>query len=168
MSDPRALETRVAKLTLIGLAIFAPVETYASWQMLGGAVGLLHPSYLVTCIGMVLMYVGARTSFRGRPRCAPTLMCVAYAWIVSYGLRSAMWRTGAVRQRIELHFGILELWATAAAATAGLAIFCVSLWLALRATGGTDYPESLRTVERRLAIFALGALVIWAPIEAGR
>lgn len=160
-----SIETRIAKLTLIALAVFAPIETYASWQMLGGAKGLIHPAYIVTFTGMVLMLVGARHSLRARPRCSPALMCIAHAWIVAYGLRGVIWRTRAVGQGLELHFGIVELWATAAAVTVGVAILCVSLVLTLRASGAGEYPASLRTVERRLAIFALAVLTLFVPIE---
>ena len=161
----RTLETRIAKLTLIGLALFAPIETYATWQMLGGARGLVHPAFIVTFAGMVLMFVGARHSLQARPRCSPALMCVSHAWIVAYGLRGVIWRTRAVGRGVELHFGMIELWATAAAVTVGVAIFCVSLVLTLRASGTVEYPPSLRTIERRLAIFALGVLTLFVPIE---
>ena len=165
MDTVRTLETHIARLTLIALAVFAPIETYASWQMLGGAKGLIHPSYIVTFTAMVLMLVGARHSLRARPRCSPALMCISHAWIVAYGLRAVIWRTRAVGRGLELHFGIVELWATAAAVTVGVAMLCVSLVLTLRASGAGGYPPSLRTLERRLAIFALGVLTLFVPIE---
>jgi hypothetical protein len=57
MRDWRAIETRLAIFTLVVLAVYAPVETIASWQMFGGAVILIHPAFLQSVTGMVLLFV---------------------------------------------------------------------------------------------------------------
>lgn len=166
MDRLRTLETRLAQLTLVALAIFAPIETYASWQMFGGARGLIHPTYIVTFTGMVLMLVGATHSLRARPRRSPALLCISHAWIVAYGLRSAFWRLNAVGKGLELHFGNSELWATVFAAAVALAAFGVSFVLTLRvpAVRGPSSPRR-RTLETRVAFFSLMALVVFAPVE---
>ena len=166
MVSRRTAETRVAQLTLVGLAIFAPLETYATWQMLGGARGLIHPAYIVTFTGMVLMLVGARHSLAARPRCSPALLCVSHAWIVAYGLRSAFWRLNAVGRGLELHFGMIELWATVFAAAVALAAFGVSFVLTLRAPVARGHASArMRTFETWVACFSLVALAVFAPIE---
>lgn len=160
------METRVAQATLVALAVFAPVETYATWQMLGGAGGLIHPSYIVTFTGMVLMLTGAVHSLRARPRRSPELLCVSHAWIVGYGLRSAFWRLDAVRSGQPLHFGIGELWATVAAVTFGTAMLAISFVLTLRAPTSDDPATGARrTLETRVAAVSLALLAMFAPIE---
>ena len=166
MVSPRTAETRLAQLTLVGLAIFAPIETYASWQMLGGLWGLIHPLYIVTFAGMVLMFIGATHSLRARPRSSPALLCIAHAWIAAYGLRSAFWRLNAVGRGLELHFGIVELWATVFAAAVALAAFGVSFVLTLRApVARGPSPARLRTLESGVAFFSLVSLAVFAPTE---
>lgn len=71
MKDPRRTETRLAIPSLFCLAVFAPIETIASWQMMGGPHALVHPGYLGDVVGFVLLFVGARRSLRARPRRAP-------------------------------------------------------------------------------------------------
>lgn len=165
MDALRTLETRLAWLTLVALAVFAPVETFASWQMLGGARGLIHPAYLVTFTGIVLMLVGALHSLRARPQPSPAPLCVSHAWIVGYGLRSAFWRIDAVGKGIDLHFGQVELWATVGGAAVGVAAFAMTLVLTLRAAPARVESISARTLETRLAIFSLLILCLLAPIE---
>jgi hypothetical protein len=162
----RTVETRVAQATLVALAIFAPAETYATWQMLGGLRGLIHPAYIVTFTGMVLMLVGAVHSLRARPWRSPELLCVSHAWIVGYGLRSAFWRIDVVRSGEALYFGIGELWATVAAVTVGTAILAISFVLTLRAPTSDDPAAGARrTLETRIAAVSLALLAMFAPIE---
>ena len=161
----RTVETRVAQATLVALAVFAPAETYATWQMLGGLRGLIHPAYIVTFTGMVLMLAGAVHSLRARPRRSPELLCVSHAWIVGYGLRSAFWRIDAVLAGEPLHFGIGELWATVAAVTFGLGMLAVSFVLTLRAPTRDDPTAARRTLETRVVAVSLALLAMFAPIE---
>jgi hypothetical protein len=53
-------ETRLTRLTLVAVAVFAPVEGYASWEMLGGARALIHPAYLNVHDGRVWMALDRR------------------------------------------------------------------------------------------------------------
>src|SRR6478672_6959276 len=63
MKDWRTVETRLATLTLVALAIFVPFETYASYVFAeSGARFLIHPGYLHSVAGMLLLFVGARHS----------------------------------------------------------------------------------------------------------
>jgi len=66
--DLRQAETRLATFTLVATGDFAPLETVASWQMLGGAGGLLGLPCLGSLIGIVMLAGGAWHSRRARPR----------------------------------------------------------------------------------------------------
>ena len=51
---PRKTETRLAILTLTGVVIFLPIETWYSLTP-----GLNQPSYVITLLGMLLLVWGA-------------------------------------------------------------------------------------------------------------
>lgn len=70
MDRLRTFETRLAHLTLVALAIFARVETAATWQMGGGAAALVGPNFVHKIAGMVLLMVGVRHSLAARPSLA--------------------------------------------------------------------------------------------------
>src|SRR6187402_1689749 len=64
----RRIETRLARLTLAGLAVYAPLETMASWQMVGGVHVLVHPGFLQSLVAFGLLFWGSMRSLRARPR----------------------------------------------------------------------------------------------------
>ncbi len=85
MVSLRTIETRLAKFSRVALPVFAVLETGASWSMFGGAAALIHPMYLHSVAGMVLLFVEARHSLRARPVRAPGLMCAGLAWWAATG-----------------------------------------------------------------------------------
>jgi hypothetical protein len=133
MKDPRTTETRLAVLTLVCVAVFAPIETFASWQMIGGASALVHPGYLGDVVGMVLSFVGARRSLRARPRQAPGVMCASHAWWAEMGWHATALRYHYVQRGEALFYGSPELWAAAGATAFVIVIFIRSLMLVYEA-----------------------------------
>jgi hypothetical protein len=138
MMNLRTIETQLARLTLVALAVFALVETVASWQMFGGSRALVHPGYLGSVAGIVLLYVGARHSLRARPRRAPAVMCASHAWWAGVGWHAASFRFSATQRGDQLFYGSPELWATVGGAAAALLVFAMSLFLTYRSEGSTD------------------------------
>ena len=132
MTNLRTIETNLARLTLVALVVFAVVETAASWQMFGGPRAFVHPGYLGSVAGMVLLLAGARHSLRARPRPAPAVMCASHAWWAGVGWHAASLRFNVVQRGDQLFYGSAELWATAAGTALALLIFASSLFLTYR------------------------------------
>jgi hypothetical protein len=128
----RTIETRLAALTLVGLAVYAPLETIASWQMIGGPSVLIHPGYLQSLTAMVLLAFGARHSLRARPRRAPGLLCASHAWCAGTFWHAAVMRMAFVQRGDQLFYGSPELIVVAGGAAITLAMFGVSLFLTYR------------------------------------
>jgi hypothetical protein len=143
MRSLRAVETRLAVFTFVVLAVYAPVETIASWQMFGGAVVLIHPAFLESVTGMVLLFVGARHSLRARPRPAPALLCVSHAWSAATWWHGATLRLSFVQRGDRLFYGSPEFWVVAGAAVVMVAMFAISLFLTYQA-GSLAGPERSR------------------------
>jgi len=133
MEKLRKVETRLAILTLLGLAVFAPVETIASWQMFGGPAVLIHPGYLQSLTAMVLLAVGAWHSLRARPRRAPGLLCASHAWCAGTFWHAASIRIIFVQGGGNLFYGSPELMVVAVGAAITVGLFSVSLFLTYRA-----------------------------------
>ena len=131
----RTIETRLAALTLVMAALFAPLETFVTVQMFGGVAGIVHPGFVASVGGVVLSVVGALRSLRARPKRAPALMCAAHAWGAgalwhSLGGRYQFWREGG-----ELFYGSIEFWAVALLVALATLMFGLSAWLVLNAEG---------------------------------
>lgn len=122
----RTLETRLANFTLGGLAIYAPLETYASWGD-----GLSSPYYLVDLIAMVLLLWGAIHSRRASPHSAPGLLAAGWGWFGANAWRATFDRVYAVRAGGQLEFGPVELWVVGGATA--IAIVCLALVTSLTA-----------------------------------
>ena len=128
----RVFETALARLTLTVAAVFAVIETVASWQMVGGASALIHPGYLGSLAGIVLLFVGARHSLAARPRRSPAVMCASHAWWAGTGWHAASLRFTAAQRGETLFYGSPELWATGVAAILAVAAFTASLYLTVQ------------------------------------
>jgi len=133
----RTIETRLAALTLVMAALFAPLETFVTVQMFGGVAGIVHPGFVASVGGVVLSVVGALRSLRARPRRAPALMCAAHAWGAgalwhSLGGRYQYWREGG-----ELFYGSIDLWGPALLVALATAMFALSAYLVYKAEGQT-------------------------------
>jgi len=133
----RTIETRLAALTLVMAALFAPLETFVTVQMFGGVAGIVHPGFVASVGGVVLSVVGALRSLRARPRRAPALMCAAHAWGAgalwhSLGGRYQFWREGG-----ELFYGSIDLWGPALLVALATAMFALSAYLVCKAEGQT-------------------------------
>ena len=135
MRDWRTAETRLAKLTLWALAIFVPFETYASYVFVGsGARFLIHPGYLHSVAGMVLLFVGASHSLKARPRRAPGLLCASHAWWAATSWTSTQWRVELMSQGSQMRLGAGEFWFVVGGTALTFACFAVSLFLTYHAT----------------------------------
>ena len=122
--DGRNLETGLAWFTLAAMAIYIPVETWASLPH-----GLLNPFYLVDVVAMVLLIGGAIRSLRARPASAPGVLCAACAWAAANGWRATFGRLRDVMNGEALDHGIGELWAVGIATAIALACFGILLFL---------------------------------------
>jgi hypothetical protein len=127
----RAVETGLARFTLLALVVYVPAETWVSWSR-----GLSSPFYLVDAIAMVLLGAGAWRSLRARPRRAPELLAAAYGWAASNGWRATFGRVGAVRAGEPLDHGIVELWVVAVASAIALGCLALSIVLVVRRDRG--------------------------------
>jgi hypothetical protein len=125
----RAAESRLANFTLIYLAFYAPIETFASWPY------LTSPYYLVDAIAMVLLVWGAMHSRGARPKRAPGLLAAGWAWTAANYWRAFFDRVKFLREEGgELMFGEAEYWTVGAALV--MALVCLSLAAAM--TGAND------------------------------
>ena len=126
----RELETGLAYATLGLLVLYVPIETWASWPY-----GLLNPFYLVDVIAMVLLFVGAVSSLRARPRSAPGLLCAGIAWSAANGWRATFGRIVELGQGGSLDYGAAEMWTVSLATTLALICLGLALYLVARAEG---------------------------------
>ena len=130
--DHRRIESGLARFTLAFVAIYLPVETYASWRY-----GLLNPFYTVDVIAMALLVWGALHSLRGAPRSRPAILCAAYGWSAANAWRSAALRIYEVRGGARLDHGDAEYWIVISVTALVLACFALSLWLVVQAKAGS-------------------------------
>ena len=126
--DARKIESILARFTLVLVAIYLPVETYASWRY-----GLLNPFYIGDAIAMALLVWGALRSLRAAPRSRPAILCAAYGWTGANAWRSTTLRIYEVRGGARLDHGDAEYWIVIVATVLILACFGLSLWLVLQA-----------------------------------
>jgi hypothetical protein len=124
----RQLETSLAYTTLGLLVFYVPLETWASWSD-----GLLDPFYLVDVIAMALLFVGAVSSLRARPRPAPGLLCAGMAWSAANGWRATFGRIAELARGGSLDHGAAEMWTVSLATTLALICLGVALYLVARA-----------------------------------
>jgi len=145
MRDWRTAETRLAKLTLYALLIFAPFETYASYVFAkSGAWFLVHPGYLHSVAGMVLLFVGARHSLKARPRRAPGLLCASHAWWAATSWTSTQWRLQAISRGEQMRLGLGEFWFVVGGTVLTFVCFGLSLFLTYQSTfEETASPERM-------------------------
>ena len=127
----RRLETGLAYLTLALLALYVPVETWASWGE-----GLLNPFYIIDVIAMVLLFAGAVRSLGARPRPAPGVLCAGLAWSAANGWRATFGRVVEVRSGATLDHGAAELWVVGVATLLALVCLGLSIYLVVRADRG--------------------------------
>ena len=129
----RTIETRLAALTLVVAAVFAPLEVVATVQMFGGIAGIVHPGFVASVGGVAMAVAGALRSLRARPRRAPALMCAAHAWGTgalwhAVGLRYQLLREGG-----EFFYGSSEFLAVVLLVALATAMFVLSTYLTVRA-----------------------------------
>jgi hypothetical protein len=99
--DARKIESILARFTLVLVAIYLPVETYASWRY-----GLLNPFYIGDAIAMALLGLGRDSvAPRGAAKAVPPS---------SARLTAGRRQTRGVRQRYEsMKFAAARDWITA-------------------------------------------------------
>ena len=122
----RAAESRLAILTLVYLALYIPIETWASWP------ALLSSYYLIDAIAMGLLLWGALHSLAARPRRRPGLLAVGWAWAAANYWRAFFGRVGFIEQGGALQLGAPELWTVGGALV--LALVCLGFAAAMTAT----------------------------------
>ena len=130
--DPRGIETLLARLTLMVLVVYVPLETYVSWS---AEYWLFNPFYIVDLIAMVLLSYGAIRSLRARPEPAPGILCAASGWASANGWRATWDRVFELIDGGALEYGAIELCAVACATGCSLVCFGLSLHLVSRADG---------------------------------
>lgn len=124
----RATEDRLANFTMVFLAIYGPLETWASW-----ADGLLDPFYLVDFIGMVLLLWGAVHSRRAHPHSAPGLLAAGWGWTGANFWRATFGRVSALRAGEQLDHGAVEMCVVACGTAMALACLVLAVVLTVRA-----------------------------------
>ena len=122
----RSAETGLAYLTLGGLIIYVPLETYASLPE------LWDPFYLVDLIGMALLGAGTFKSLRARPLSSLALLCAGYAWTGANGWRAFWGRVAEVGKGGTLEFGTTELWVVGIGTALALGCLALSVLLVVR------------------------------------
>ena len=133
MADMRKIETGLAWFTLGAVAVYFPVETWASWTD-----GLYHPFYLVDVIAMGLLLWGAIRSLRARPERSPAVLAAAYAWTVANGWRATFSRAFELLLGGTLDHGPGEMYAVSIATATALVCLILSLYLVVRTTTVRD------------------------------
>jgi hypothetical protein len=139
----RTIETRLAAITLVVVALFTPLEVIATLQMFGPA-GIVHPGFFASVGGVALSAAGALRSLRARPHRAPALMCAAHAWGTgglwhALGLRYQYLREGG-----ELFYGSTELWSVVLLVALATVMFALSTYLVLKSEGLPDLSKVVR------------------------
>ena len=138
--NARRVETLLAFVTLGSLGIYAPVETIYSW-----AGGLTDPYYVVDVIAMGLMLWGAIRSLRARPRRAPGLVTVGWAWAGANFWRALFDRLKVDRTAGRLDFGSVELRFVAAELI--VALLCLALGVVLIVRASNDSGNIPKAVD---------------------
>ena len=126
--DARKIESILARFTLVLVAIYLPVETYASWRY-----GLLNPFYIGDAVAMALLAWGAIRSLGAESVSRPAILCAAYGWTAANAWRSAALRIYEVRGGARLDHGDAEYWIVIVSTVLILACFALSLWLVIQA-----------------------------------
>lgn len=135
----RAVESRLANFTLVFVAVYGPLETWASW-----ADGLSDPFYLVDFIGMTLLLWGAVHSRRSRPESAPGLMAAGWGWTGANFWRATFGRVNALRTGGQLDYGQVEMCVVACGTVMALACLALAVFLTVRASRSEDKVFSTR------------------------
>jgi hypothetical protein len=130
----RTIETRLAALTLVVAAVFAPLETVVTVQMFGGITGIVHPGFVASAGGVVLSVAGALRSVRARPLRSPALMCAAHAWGTGALWHALGLRYHFLREGGELFYGAREFWAVALLVALATSMFGLSAYLVLKSS----------------------------------
>jgi hypothetical protein len=133
--NARNVESGLAWFTLGLLAVYAPLETWASLPE-----GLWRANYLVDVAAMALLLWGAVHSLRARPAPAAGVLCGAYGWATANGCRAAAARLAHAQATGQSH---ADLGAVTLAAAVSLACFVLSLLLVARASRRHDGQQAV-------------------------
>lgn len=126
----RRTETVLGYVTIGFLVVYAPVETIYSWKG-----GLLDPFYIVDLIAMALMLSGVIRSLRARPRSAPALMTVGWAWAGANFWRALFDRVRILHSGGQIGLGSVEMVYVTAQLIVALLCLGVGLWLVRQGEG---------------------------------
>lgn len=121
------LETILRNFTFAFLVVYAPLETWASWED-----GLTDPFYLVDFIGMLLLAWGAGYSWRRRPQPAVSVLVAGWAWSSANFWRALFGRVSALGRGESLDYGFAELCVVACGTAIALICLVASLVLTTR------------------------------------
>lgn len=127
----RTVETHVAKLTLVWVALYLPLETWASLP------DLASPYYIVDLVGIALMTWGALLSLAQRPRPAPALLCAGFAWCAANGWRATADRWTRMTDYPSDAMASIELWVVAGSTLAAGVVLLLLIGLCTKATAQT-------------------------------
>ncbi|MEL7022719.1 MAG: hypothetical protein AAGL69_03165 [Pseudomonadota bacterium] len=124
----RRLETALVAYTVVTLAIYLPLETYASIPY-----GLTNPFYLVDLVAMGLMAWGAWRSWRARPGSSVSVMIAGYAWASANGWRATFDRVDRMQAGGSLDFGDIELVVVGGSTLLAIAVLALLIVIATAA-----------------------------------
>ena len=124
-------ELLMARVTLVALAVYFPLETYVTWSI-AGLLGFLYSSYLANVLGMALMLWGAIAARRGHPA-GPGLLAAGWSWTAA-----TFWRATSVSANwpsslgMPLDAGPVELWLAPIVTSLAVAAVVASLVLLVK------------------------------------
>ncbi|MEN7341784.1 MAG: hypothetical protein AAAFM81_02535 [Pseudomonadota bacterium] len=119
----RGLETVLCWYTVVLLALYLPLETWASLPA-----GLLSPYYIVDLVGMALLALGVAASFNARPYSNPAILCAGYAWCAANGWRATADRLSLINRGEPLPLGGIELAVVGGSTLAAIFVTAALAW----------------------------------------
>ena len=129
-------ELLMARVTLVALAVYFPLETYVTWSI-AGLSGFLYSSYLANVLGMALMLWAATAARRGRPE-GPGLLAAGWSWTAATFWRATSDRYWLSSLGMPLYAGPVELWLAPIVTSIAVAAVVASLVLLVKSPETSD------------------------------
>ena len=129
-------ELLMARITLVALAVYFPLETYVTWSI-AGLSGFLYSSYVANVLGMALMLWAAIAARRGRPA-GPGLLAAGWSWTAATFWRATSDRYWLSSLGMPLYAGPVELWLAPIVTSIAVAAVVASLVLLVKSAETSD------------------------------
>jgi hypothetical protein len=130
----------LAPVTLIWVGVYAPLETYITWDD-GGAGEWLSSSYVMDVIGILLMFWSAWAAWRRKAE-GPALLATGWAWTAATFWRATANRFWWAAEGRELYAGPSELWLAVILTAIAVAMTGASIVLVLKSTRDHPLPSA--------------------------